>query len=125
LLPSGETCVSEDTVRREILQSLLLLDRSLRDVLQLLSAFPWDSEMELVRLRPEHIIKVLHRFKAGELTARDVEDWANAIEGRDDIGLGDSMALRDVLFDLANPVLEGAMEGSSIDAWITKLDQMR
>ncbi|WP_162823664.1 hypothetical protein [Lysobacter sp. TY2-98] len=59
--------------------------------------------MELVTLLPEHIAGVLARFCAGEIAAEDVEDWANAIECREDIALAGAPVERAV-FQLANPI---------------------
>jgi hypothetical protein len=70
-------------------------------------------------LTPEHIIAVLQRFMAGEFNARDVEHWADAIEGRDDIAMSD--LLKDVLFDIANPVLQGQLDDARAEAQIARL----
>jgi hypothetical protein len=48
---------------------------------------PWDSDEELVTLTPEHLARMLERFLSGDLTSSDLDRRANAIEGRDDIGV--------------------------------------
>lgn len=55
------------------------------------------------------IAAVLQRFKAGELTASQVEAWAEMIEGREDIDL-DATA-REAIFQLANPIINGPIAG--------------
>lgn len=74
-------------------------------------------------LTPDHVIRMLERFLSGELTSGDLERWANAIEGRDDIGLDTDAAdaLKDVIFELANPTLQGATTEESARAWVTRL----
>jgi len=104
--------------RTNWLRSLLSLEVPLDAVLVALQRFPWDSD-ELVTLTPEHISRVLRRFLAGELTARDVEHWANAIESRDDIAM--SEFVMEVLFDLANPLLHGEFNDARAKLEIARL----
>ncbi len=44
----------------------------------------------------------MKRYLAGEISTQEVEDWANLIECRDDIGYED---VADVLHILANPLI--------------------
>ena len=90
--------------RRSALEDLLALRRPLASVRAQLAEFPWDSEQELVALRPEHLAAVLSRFAAGELSAAEVEDWANAIECREDVAVAGEL-VEQALFRLANPLI--------------------
>jgi hypothetical protein len=47
------------------------------------------------------------RMPEGSISAADVEDWANAVEGREDVGreAGYESLLNDAIFELANPML--------------------
>src|SRR5688572_27360607 len=94
--------------RMRVLRSLLELDRPIDIVLGDLAAVAWDSEEELVILRPAHVIEILNRFRSGRVGAQDVERWANANEGRDDIGFEDDSRalLKEAIFCLANPDLQ-------------------
>jgi hypothetical protein len=56
-----------------------------------------------VPVAPTDIEKVLKLFCEEQATADDVEEWANAIEGRDDLAMPDHVA--DIIFELANPLL--------------------
>ncbi|WP_290803968.1 hypothetical protein, partial [Aquidulcibacter sp.] len=60
-----------------------------------------------VRLTPDHFSNVLARYLRGEMSEVDVETWANLIEGRDDVEFDHSFEalVRDVLHELANPIL--------------------
>jgi hypothetical protein len=90
--------------RRSALKDLLALKQPLGTVRSRLAQYAWDSEEELVTLLPEHLVRVLTRFAEGEISAVQVEDWANAIECREDIALaGEPVA--QALFRLANPLL--------------------
>jgi hypothetical protein len=96
-----------DGLRKNALLSLLCLNRPLDDALGQLHQFSWDSDTELVVLKTSHVQSVLDRFVAGELTSLDVENWANAIEMREDIGIkpGSEALLNQIIFELANPVI--------------------
>ena len=52
-------------------------------------------------------IDTVNRFLAGRTSAIEVENWANAIEGRDDIGFepANEQLLRELVHELANPLL--------------------
>lgn len=93
--------------RVESLQSLLKLDQPLSQILPFLNAFGWDSDREFVDLKRQHIITMLRRYLSGELSESCVEDWANAMEGREDVGYenGFEDLLSEVIYKLANPLL--------------------
>lgn len=76
-------------------------------VLDELEKFGWDCEHELVIITKQHIYAVLYAFAKKLLTAQQVIDWANRIEGRDDIGYecGGEDVVNEAIFWLANPYL--------------------
>jgi hypothetical protein len=85
--------------------------RPVADLSRELATYGWDSEEELVTVAPADVIRVLEEYTAGRRLASDVRAWAEAIEGRDDIGLAaaDEEVLRDTIFELANPELGHAL----------------
>lgn len=106
LAPLRERLLVNDRIelRREALRDLALLASPVASVRHSLTDFAWDSD-ELSMLDKQHVLSVLRRFDAGELTGDDVEAWANAIEMRDDIDYDRETAVWDVLHELANPTL--------------------
>jgi hypothetical protein len=88
--------------RTALVNELIDFSRPIAKVLEDLAVFGWDSDEKLSTLEPANLESVLNRFLSGELSAADVEDWANAIECRDDIGLGQAAA--DAFHGLANPL---------------------
>lgn len=97
--------------REALLYDLLRASRPIDELSRELAAFGWDSEEELATLDRPHVVAILTDYLAGRRTASEVRAWAEAIEGRDDIGMaGDSEAmLRDTIFRLANPELDHAL----------------
>jgi hypothetical protein len=96
--------------RAKLLEALLDCRTPAEELLRRLATYPWDSEV-LVHARPEHLLSVLRRFQAGSIGAAEVEEWANAIEMRDDIGFEaeSEEVVRDVIHVLANPELAGPL----------------
>ena len=99
------------TDRLEAVNALLTLSESLDSVVRQLSQFEWDYESSPVILHSSHVIAALERFLSGELTAYEIEDWANLVECREDIeyaGMNQTL-LEEAVFSLANPTLEGQL----------------
>jgi len=93
--------------RKEALEALLGVDQPVERLKVVLADFPWDADTELVFLSISHVVNVLNRFVAERMTATDVENWANVIESREDIGFDSSheQLLRELIHELANPLL--------------------
>jgi hypothetical protein len=92
--------------REETVQSLVRLDQPLPLLRESLAAFPWDWEGEpLATVHGRDVAFILRRYVAGDLTAEQVENWANLVEVRDDIKFDAEAA--DAIFCLANPVING------------------
>jgi len=94
--------------REILLKQMLAYDdpRKLPELRRELGNYGWDSEEELVSLTREHIISVLQRYLNGQLTEKEVEEWADALDMRDDIRFGLDEDDDTVLFvsELANPI---------------------
>jgi hypothetical protein len=92
--------------REVLLRALLNLSAPLEQVERWLRSYPWDSNSDVALLEREHTRSILSRYVAGNLDVNIVEMWANAIEGREDIGLpAEDELIREVLHELANPRL--------------------
>jgi hypothetical protein len=85
----------------------------------------WDSpEGELTNLTQKHIVSILQRYLNGLLSEKQVEDWANLVETREDITFGlhkDENSVMDAIHLLANPAMEGALTPESAKSLINKL----
>ena len=93
------------------------------DGLTQLNSFNWDSDSELVILEKHHIANVLQRYLDSELSESDVENWANALESRKDIGYETNLAetLDEAIFELANSVLTRPLSKDSAKEWLLQL----
>jgi hypothetical protein len=91
--------------RRSLLQRLVRFELPIEDSIAMLRAYGWDSDEELVILSAGDAIRILERYLSGDLSARQVEYWAELLELRDDVGFEErwSGELRRLIFVLANP----------------------
>lgn len=109
--------------RHEALNDLLLLRCEVGDAIAAVNRFPWDSEVELVSLTRADAARVLDAFRSGTLTAGECAAWANAVEGRDDVGLesGAEDVLREFLFELSTPEVTRALTQATARDWLQRL----
>ena len=93
--------------RIEVLRDLVELREPILATIGRLRLFPWDSDAALVMLTSNDLIRILDRYLRRELSNIEVEEWAEALEGRDDIGYESQLGgtLRQIIFELANPLL--------------------
>lgn len=95
--------------RSHDLVDLIKLRKPLGVAIAKVRQLPWDSDEELAMVQPDDVARVLAGFLGGFLSAEAVEDWANAIECRDDIGFM-PMAMKGVVEELANPLLHRGLD---------------
>ena len=91
--------------RRSLLERLVRFELPIEDSIAMLRAYGWDSDQELVILSAVDALRILERYLAGELSAQQVEYWAELLEMRDDVGFEErwSAELRRLVSVLANP----------------------
>lgn len=110
--------------RIQLLKSLLKFDKPPSEILPVLNSFGWDSKQPLITLQRQHIVNILQEYLNGKLSASDVENWANAIEGREDIAQEDDCEdiIDKVIFDLANPWLSCPLSPNSAQKYLAELE---
>lgn len=109
--------------RTDALKALLSLNKPIEDITTTLSKFDWDSD-ELVVIEIDHIRQALKRYISGELTEAIIENWANAIECRDDVGLSEESedVIAALIHELANPDLTQKLTPERAQALIRSLE---
>ena len=78
-----------------------------------LAKIGFDSESELVTITKNTIANILNRVIDKEISYDLLEEWANLIECREDIGYEDEI-LQEIIFELANPCLYGEIDEEKI-----------
>jgi hypothetical protein len=105
--------------RIQALRDLIEFREPIAVTINRLRRFPWDSDTELATLTRNDLIRILDAYLAGKLSDADVEEWAEALEGRDDIGYESQQGdvLREIIFELANPLLTTPIEPAQARRW--------
>lgn len=109
--------------RAEALRDLLLLRQPVEKATSVLKSFPWDSHKQLVALTRADACNALDRYLDGHLSSEELEQWANAIEGRDDVGFepGSEALLKDFVFQMAMPEITTAVTQAVAADWRDRL----
>lgn len=109
----------ENATRSQLLESLLACDGNLEKILLALNELEWDSEESLIILNRQHIIAILNRYLNTEISSVDIENWANAIECREDISYEENFktAIDRIIQELANPLLYQPLSNDIAREW--------
>lgn len=109
--------------RQEYLNTLVNFDQPLSTILLILNTFSWDSSEATITLKKEHLLQILDRYLDNALTATDLENWADAIECREDIAYETDYEdiINDIIFYLANPTLNEPISPKSVKQYISQL----
>ena len=116
------------------LKALINLDQPLSTILPILKTFSWDSNQTIITLNKDHLIHILNQYLNHSLSASDLENWANAIECREDITYETEAEdityeteaedfINDIIFDLANPILNAPISPELVKQYITQLSK--
>ena len=113
----------EVKARAVALDDLIHLRGTVEDLATRVRDFNWDAAPNLVALTPGAVIEVLSRYVSGEVTAKEIETWADAIEGREDIALPPLFqpVLSTLIFELANPEITRSLTVDSALDWSARL----
>jgi hypothetical protein len=114
--------VSHD--KKEILARVVSFAGPIKELRKEASLLEFDSEEAIAFVAASDIISVLKRFLRNELAIDDVEEWANLLEMRDDIGIDNFKrdSVRQAIHVLANPVLEGFLTTDMARSLISALE---
>jgi hypothetical protein len=97
--------------RLEVLKDLVELRAPVNETRAQLAEFDWHSELELITMTTHDLARALTRFEAGSLDETDLSDWAEALQGREDVALDPPTRelLSEALYELSTPELFGPM----------------
>jgi hypothetical protein len=117
------TEVPEDSERASRLRDLVRLTVSVDQAISSLADFPAFDVGEVLDLTRADVRIVLNRYLDGSLSAGDLQEWADAVEVREDLGreAGYEEVLGTVIFQLANPILDGEITSDRVQAWLRPL----
>jgi hypothetical protein len=96
--------------RRLALQDLVNLRRPVSEAVGMLSKYPWDSE-GIMTLSADSLLHVLALYESGQIDAGEIAEWADAVEGRDDVAIEgeDADLVKRIVFRLSTPEINEAV----------------
>jgi hypothetical protein len=110
--------------RRAALTDLIQVNGPVADCAATVRSFPWDHDEDLYTIGRPDARAALAKFTAGEISADELLQWAEAIECREDVGFTDDLVSK-LIFALATPEINEPISPESIAAWQTRLDLPR
>lgn len=110
--------------RFDVLRNLIILSRPLEDLTADLSQLSWDYEGDPLVVNASQIKEILLRYLNGDISARELEQWANLIECREDLEFEERHhdAIENTIYCLANPSLQGAISSDACQVLLKTLD---
>ena len=104
----------------DILLNLINFTKDISAIKSDLAKIGFNSESELVTITQNTIANILNRVADKEISYDLLEEWANLIECREDIGYEDEI-LQEIIFELANPCLYGKIDKEKIYMILDKI----
>ena len=108
--------------KTSILLDLVHFKNNIDTLKNMLSQIGFDSEIELVSMSRDNIVEILQRSLDKKISFLELEEWANLIECREDIGFEDEKT-QEMIFKLANPYLYGKLDKKQVLSYLNELDE--
>ena len=108
--------------KTRILLDLVYFKNNIDTLKNMLSQIGFDSETELVSMSRDDIVEILQRSLDKKISFLELEEWANLIECREDIGFEDEKT-QEMVFKLANPYLYGKLDEKQVLSYLNELDE--
>lgn len=99
--------------RKDILIDLIQNNKDTAELVNELSNYMWDCDEPLLIITANDIYNTLNKYILGAIDNNTIENWANAIECREDLEY-ESDFIQDIIIKLANPVLYGEITINNI-----------
>ena len=106
--------------KTSILLDLVHFKNNIDTLKNMLSQIGFDSEIELVSMSRDNIVEILQRSLDKKISFLELEEWANLIECREDIGFEDEKT-QEIIFKLANPYLYGKLDEKQVLSYLNEL----
>ena len=127
MIQKGILCMTkinliQNNNKTSILLDLVHFKNNIDTLKNMLSQIGFDSETELVSMSRDDIVEILQRSLDKKISFLELEEWANLIECREDIGFEDEKT-QEMIFKLANPYLYGKLDEKQVLSYLNELDE--
>lgn len=93
-------------LKKIVLSDLIELKTPLSVIRKKVKELKWDSTNELIFITKEQLIKNIDNFIESQNGLILMEQWADLVECREDIGF-ETNWVKEAIHDMANPILSG------------------
>ena len=114
--------LTQNNHKTSILLDLVHFKNNIDALKNMLSQIGFDSETELVSMSRDDIVEILQSSLDKKISFLELEEWANLIECREDIGFEDEKT-QEMIFKLANPYLYGKLDEKQVLSYLNELDE--
>ena len=127
MIQKGILCMTkinliQNNHKTSILLDLVYFKNNIDTLKNMLSQIGFDSETELVSMSRDDIVEILQSSLDKKISFLELEEWANLIECREDIGFEDEKT-QEMIFKLANPYLYGKLDEKQVLSYLNELDE--
>ena len=127
MIQKGILCMTkinliQNNHKTSILLDLVHFKNNIDALKNMLSQIGFDSETELVSMSRDDIVEILQSSLDKKISFLELEEWANLIECREDIGFEDEKT-QEIIFKLANPYLYGKLDEKQVLSYLNELDE--
>ena len=127
MIQKGILCMTKINLTQNNHKTSILLDlvhfkNNIDALKNMLSQIGFDSETELVSMSRDDIVEILQSSLDKKISFLELEEWANLIECREDIGFEDEKT-QEMIFKLANPYLYGKLDEKQVLSYLNELDE--
>lgn len=127
MIQKGILCMTkinliQNNNKTSILLDLVHFKNNIDTLKNMLSQIGFDSEIELVSMSRDNIVEILQRSLDKKISFLELEEWANLIECREDIGFEDEKT-QEMIFKLANSYLYGKLDEKQVLSYLNELDE--
>lgn len=106
--------------RKQILLEIFNVEGDLAKLQNEIIEYHWDSEIPFLIVSKGDLAKTIQKFIISDTLFLEVENWANLLECRDDIRY-EPEELKEYIFELANPYLNGEITKERLQDIINEL----
>ena len=127
MIQKGILCMTKINLTQNNHKTSILLDlvhfkNNIDALKNMLSQIGFDSETELGSMSRDDIVEILQSSLDKKISFLELEEWANLIECREDIGFEDEKT-QEMIFKLANPYLYGKLDEKQVLSYLNELDE--
>jgi hypothetical protein len=106
--------------RKDILTDLICFNGNLTELQSELSQYSWDVEEPTLIISKADFSNVIRKCVDEKIIFDELENWANAIECRDDLAF-EVEEMQEIIFELASPEINGEITKQRLQEIINEL----